>query len=213
MRERQPFHEKFELPSSGIVGALLVLGKNFGAGASSNGTVQDDSLDQKRRISILGVGLLHGIGVSNKIILFSNPSAKHNLPSQARLMRDYLKKIFPHIQNRDIILEEIHSGSEEENIEEVKKILKKYQIKDLGLITLGLHIPDAKRKLFNKKGLIVEPIPSQEILAEKFPEFVTDYKRSPRFLAEIGKEAIQRFIQTHKMLESIFVSRISMAQA
>ena len=212
MKERQPAPDKHELPSSGIVGALLVLGKNFRSGTSSNGTVQDDSLDQKRRITVLGVGLLHGIGVSNKIIIFSNPSLKQGFPSQARLMRDYLKKIFPHIKDQDIILEEALSDSAD-NIEEVKKILRKYPIKDLGLVTLGLHIPDEKQKLFRKAGLHVEPIQSREILAEKFPEFVTDYKKSPRFLAEIGKEVVTRFIQTHKMLESIFVSRISMARA
>jgi len=207
MKEIEISKDMIEVPSNGLVGALLILGKNFGAG-SNNSYNKNPKLDQKRRISVLGAGLLHGIGVSNKIILSSGSSSDTNTPSQARLMKNHLKKIFPHIHENTIILEELNN-QDKDSTNDIKKFLRKHPIRDLGLISIGFHMPQSKRDLFRKAGLYVEPIHSNEILANKFPDFVSDYKKSPRFLAEIGKEVLAKFIQTHKMLESIFVSKIS----
>lgn len=187
----------------GLVDALIII---------NSSSTHDDYLPQDIRVRILGAGLLDDLGVlgrDGKIIFSSNPPPKPDKLSRARLMQEHLQNIFKDISKKSVVLEDTKENAKDE-AEEIKKIIKKYKIKNLGLIsTSAIHNEDVQ-KAFKKAGLALEPIPPETILAKKFPDFIGNVKKSPRFLKELGKEVIEKFIRSHRMLQSIYVSRVAL---
>lgn len=187
----------------GLVDALIII---------NSSSTHDDNLPQDIRVRILGVGLLDDLGVlskNGKIIFSSNPPPKPDKPSRAVLMQDHLQNIFKDISKKSVVLEDASENAVEE-AQEIKKIIKKYKIKNLGLISTSAIQNEKFQKAFKKAGLSLEPIPPDVILSKKFPEFIGNIKKSPRFLKELGKEVIEKFMRSHRMLQSIYVSKVAL---
>ncbi len=191
-----------EQEGGGLVDALIVVSPGSG------------DLPQEDRLSILGAGLLKDLGIASgggKIILSSNPSSKEGIPSRAKLMRDHLIDTFG-IPEGSIIVDDASNNSGNE-AEELKKIMRRHRLKSLGLVSTASFDRDKIHRAFRRAGLKIEQIPPDVVLANRFPDFVGNLKKSPKFIMEVTKEALEKFLRTHRMLESIFVSRISESSA
>jgi len=203
MNTKLPTNDPTVDDSSGLVDALIII---------NSSSTHDDNLPQDIRVRILGVGLLDDLGIlskNGKIIFSSNPPPKPDKESRAKLMKDHLEDIFQDISKKTIILEDVSENATDE-AEEIKRIIKKYKIKNPALISTSKLHNDNFIKAFKKAGLTLEPIPPETILSEKFPEFIGNIKKSPRFLKELGKEVVEKFVRSHRMLQSIYVSRVAL---
>ena len=199
MKETLSPPEAHEQGGEGLVDALIVV------------SLGDGDLPQEDRLSILGAGLLKDLGITNgagKIILSSNPSHKEGVPSRAQLMRDHLIDTFG-IPKKSIIVDDSSNNSENE-AEELKKIMRRHRLKSLGLVSTASLDREKIQDAFKRVGLRIEQIPPDVVLANRFPEFVGNLKKSPKFIMEVTKEALEKFLRTHRMLESIHIGRVSL---
>lgn len=186
-----------------IYDAVVVLGKNLGVGWSKDKIrKQREHLAPHGRVNTDAGGIFYKEGKTKKII-FSTGTTVPELPSEAKLMKDHLQRIWPQIPNNDVILEEV-SKQTKGNASEVAKLLEKEGINpaNVGLITMGFHMNRAQ-KLFREQGLNLDPLPSEDILGEKFTSFIDKYKRKPIYFGEQFAEFGYRIIQSIPGLKDI----------
>jgi uncharacterized SAM-binding protein YcdF (DUF218 family) len=113
-------------------------------------------------------------------------------------MKDFLKEKFPQIPDNAIILEE-NSIDTAGNAEEVAKLIAKHGFSNVGLLTVGFHLPNA-RKLFGRFGVKVgenESFSAEQIIKDRArkPEFfVKTYSNSPLVKREKKKELIRSIL-------------------
>ena len=113
-------------------------------------------------------------------------------------MKDFLKEKFPEIPDSAVILEE-KSIDTAGNAEEVSKLIKRYGFSNIGLLTVGFHLPNARR-LFDRYGIKVDKddnfIAEQVVKARtRKPElFVESYHRSPLVKQERRRELVRTIL-------------------
>lgn len=193
--------------------AVVVLGKNLGLGFGKDKIrKQKGYLAPHGRINTDAAGLLYKDGRTKKII-FSTGVTVSDLPSEASLMKTHLQKMYPDIPDEDIILEEI-SKQTKGNAQEVAKVIKELDInpENVGLVTMGFHM-DRAQKFFRNQGLNLDSLPSQEIVGEKFPKFIKNYKRKTIYVGEQIMEFGFKIIQSMPILKDIAQSYVEKSRS
>jgi uncharacterized SAM-binding protein YcdF (DUF218 family) len=190
--------------------AVVVLGKNLGFRSN-----KDHIREQREHLAFFGRsntdagGILLRDGRTKKIILSTGVTVA-GLPSEAQLMKKHLQRIWPHVRDEDIILEEI-SKQTKGNAIEVKKVLEENNIdpNNVGLVTMGFHMPRAQR-FFRQVGLNLDALPTEEILGREFPNILssTDYKRKFQYIGEQVLELGYRVIQSIPIIRDIAEARV-----
>jgi uncharacterized SAM-binding protein YcdF (DUF218 family) len=191
-----------------VYDAVVVLGKNLGFGWNANKIrSQRDHLAPHGRMNTLAGGILLEEGRAKKVILSSGITVP-NLPSEAQLMKNKLHQIWPAVPDENIILEEV-SKQTRGNAREVKRVLEEQGIdpQNVGLVTMGFHMDRAQR-FFQEEGLHLDPLPSEEIVARKFPRLVSAYKRKAIYIGERIMEAGYRIIQSIPVLKDIAEAKV-----
>jgi len=175
--------------------AVVALGKNWEFAMGGKRVF----LSLESRITALAAAELY-LEKRIKCIIFSGGETAGNdpqgnpYPSEAEEMKKYLRIFFSEeeIPDRAIILE-VNSFDTAGNAEEVKKVIRKRNLKAICLLTVALHMPRAK-KLFGNYGIkITETFSSEEILKgrnEFYDKLVGDYDWSTRYIAELIKETV-----------------------
>ena len=177
--------------------ALIVLGKNIGVGWSPEKIRRTKGfLSGHSRLNVLAAGDLYNQGLTQRIIFSTGQTS--GSPSEAQAMKDFLKEKFPQIPDSAVILEE-NSIDTAGNAEEVAKLVAEYEFSSVGLLTVGFHLPNARR-LFQRFGVKVEK--SESFSAEQIvkgrarqPEFfVKAYSSSSLVKREKRKELIRSLL-------------------
>lgn len=193
--------------------AIVVLGKNLGFGWSKDKIrKQREHLAPHGRVNTDAGGILFIEGRTERII-FSSGITVSELPSEAQLMKNHIQRIFPEkIPDEAIILEEV-SKQTRGNAIEIAKVLEREKIdpNNVGLVTMGFHMPRAQR-FFREQGLNLDPIPSEEVLLEHFPNFVKAYKRKGIYLGEQASEALFKVIQSIPVIKDIAEAYVESAR-
>lgn len=181
-----------ELSSEGL-DVLIVHGKNFGVDYTADRLRKDNfNLSTDSRISTTAAGMLYRPGL--KLILSTGVTVK-GIPSEAEAMKRYLQRKF-NVSDEDIILEE-KSIDTAGNAEEVAKILRQKNFRNVGLLTVGYHKDNAV-KLFNNFGVqIKKAFASEDILKERSTHhkyFVARWDVSNRVKKERGRENKRKWL-------------------
>jgi len=184
---------------------VVVLGKNIGIGSNA-----EDIAKSKYKLSeqsILIVKALAELGKAslkspdNKIenIVFSaGPTAGPNNPSEAEAMHAYLDNIAPEVSKNIKIFEEKTSYDTYTGAKDVREILDKNKLSNIGLLGISYHIRNAKT-IFKRNGVK----PSKAFKAEDILKSIDPYFRdkiNPRlqhsatFMLERLKEAVSTIL-------------------
>jgi uncharacterized SAM-binding protein YcdF (DUF218 family) len=175
--------------------AVVALGKNW-----------DFSIEGKRiylslesKLTALAAAELYVRKKVKKIIYSGGETAGLGIngkpfPSEAEEMKKFIRIFFKkdEIPDKEIILEE-KSIDTAGNAEEVGKIIKAKKFENIGLLTVGFHLPRAKEIFKNHKVSITEYFSSEEVLKNKnlyYDNLINDYYWSTKYLTEIVKEAV-----------------------
>lgn len=188
--------------------AVVVLGKNLGVGWNKEKIRrQREHLAPHGRVNTLAGGLLYKKGRARKIILSTGVTVA-GLPSEAQLMKGHLRRIWPNIPDEDIILEEV-SKQTKGNAVEVAKVLQREGINpaNVGLVTMGFHMQRAQDR-FREVGLNLDPLSSDEIVQQRFPNFITNYRRKAIYVGEQVAEFGYRIIQSIPFLRRIAEAKV-----
>ena len=191
-----------------VYDAIVVLGKNLGIGWNAEKIIaQREHLAPHGRVNADAGALLYNEGRTKKII-FSSGITVPGLPSEAQLMKDHVQRIWPSIPDEDIILEEV-SKQTKGNAVEVAKVIQREEInpEKVGLVTMGFHMKRAQSR-FREEGLDLDPLPSQKIVGEKFPNFIANYMRKGIYLGETIAEFGFRIIQSTPILREIAQAKV-----
>lgn len=155
--------------------ALVVLGKNIVAGWNRDRIRKTKYyLSDRGEFSVIAGGALFRTGDFGKIVFSGGKTAGHDFPSEAQAMSDFLLLNFSDIPKNKIIIEGI-SMDTLANAQEVKKIAEKENLKTLLVMTTPEHIKRSKM-LFEKEGLTVDMISSEEVLKKYAPDLYEKYK-------------------------------------
>ena len=186
-----------ETPQSKL-DAIVVLGKNIGVGWGPK-EIRDskNSLSDHSIVSVCAAGILYKAGLTDKIIFATGKTAGTDVPSEAEAMKRKLKALFPLIPNSAIILEE-RSKDTASNAKEVKKIIDRNGLREIGLVTVGFHLERATI-LFGREGIKVSTLVASEVALEAAsPQAAEKYLNSNSALIakEERKEKIARLLQS-----------------
>lgn len=150
--------------------ALVVLGKNWNQQrineANQTHLYRDEPeflLSRDSILSTIAAAELYIQGKTKRII-FSTGQTLEGLPSEAKAMRDHLRKFYveEEIPDDAITLEDI-SIDTAGNAEHTARLLEGIDPKDVGLLTVGYHGKRSKR-LFRNFGI---NIPDENVLASE----------------------------------------------
>ena len=184
-----------------------MLGHNLGAGWKGERIRQNpDHLSGHSKLNTLAAGIMYEAGLTNKIIFSSGHTAGIQIPSEAKAMKDFLKKRFPEIPESAVILED-KSIDTAGNAEESKQIAyrHRYWFTNIGLMSTRDHVNNAF-VLFRRYGMEIQKeniFASEEIIAKyiekistpekpKDPEsFLEGYRKSPQVKGDAKKELIR----------------------
>lgn len=173
---------------------IVTLGKNIGVRHTpAEIRTKHDHLSPESKINAFAAGLSWQEGTT--IIFSTGQTAGASIPSEAQLMKGYLKRVFPNIPDSDIILEE-KSIDTAGNAEEVSKILKAKGVEDVTLLSTGFHVGNAKI-LFERYGVKVRNvIVSEKVMKEhsRHPDRVRTYFNSDIIKKERKKELVRRIL-------------------
>jgi len=173
---------------------IVALGKNIGVRYTPAGIrTKPDHLSPESKINTYATGLSWKEG--DAIIFSTGQTAGGGIPSEARLMKGYLKRVFPKIPDSDIVLEE-KSIDTAGNAEEVGKILKTKGVENVTLLSTGFHVGNATI-LFERYGLKVrDVIISEKVMEEhsRHPKRVRTYFNSDVIKKERKKEFLRRVL-------------------
>jgi len=199
MTEANEVLQQREILTPTKLDALIVLGKNIGEGWSPEKIRRTRNLlSGHSKLNVLAAGDLYNQGLTQRIIFSTGQTAGADYPSEALAMKAFLKEKFPQIPDSAIILEE-NSIDTAGNAEEVAKIIEKHGFSNVGLLTVGFHLPNA-RTLFERFGVKIDDTDSfkaEEIVKDraKKPElFVESYSNSPLVKREKRKERVRTIL-------------------
>lgn len=178
-----------------IYDAVIVLGKNWKQYPPTGANPKNFTLELsvESQLSALAAGEMFREGLVKKIILSTGKTAGRNFPSEAAAMKKFMKKYFPRVPAKTIILEE-RSFDTATNVIEVKKIVKKHGFNNLALLTTKAHMPRAD-KLFRHFGLKVHDIYSEDEVKKisiRHRKLVKKYENSRKIKVEKIKELLLR---------------------
>lgn len=159
-------------------GAIVALGKNWRLPVTGGPRI-DLSIESK--MTALAAAEMYRAGLANKIIFSTGKTAGkdaqgNEYPTEAEAMYKFMRIFFSpeEIQDSAVILETT-SFDTAGNAEEVKKIMQEKRIDNIALLTVGYHLPRAKR-LFKNYGINVKKaFRSEKVLAEKRPRYANFY--------------------------------------
>lgn len=155
--------------------AMVVLGKNIGVGWTRNKIRKTTHfLSDRAEFSVMAGGVLFQTGNFGKIIFSAGKTAGRDYPSEAEAMSNFLLLKFPDIPEDKVILEDV-SRDTLENAKEVKKVLEKYSLKKIMVLTTPEHVKRS-RMLFRKAGIDAEVTGSDGVLKTLAPEIYREYK-------------------------------------
>lgn len=182
--------------------AIIVLGKNIGEEWDAKKIRERKyQLSPHSRLSVLAAGLLYKAGYTDRLIFSTGYTAGKGLTesgqptlSEAQAMKNRLLRIFPDIPEDAIELEQ-ESLDTLGNAQKVKEILKKHNYTNVGLLTVGFHIPRAKM-LFGKEGIEAKTFASENVLKDRRSRFLENYLESELVQKEIKKEKTAKLIQS-----------------
>lgn len=165
------------------------------------------SVDSK--MSVLVAGEMFGKGIVKIIIFSGGRTAGPDNPSEAEVMRDYLKTKFPEIPDGAVIVES-ESVDTFDQAEKTLQILEKYNLARVALLTVGYQLPRAE-KIFKKVGINIEQgfTPEDQLKGRTshYQGFIRKWQSSGRHFKKEVEEVMLRsllFIDTQgKVLRTI----------
>ncbi len=150
--------------------AVIVLGKNWRELPPNDAGFewQTNYLSRESRLSALAAGELWRQGKVEKIIITGgktggnkrlNATTSESL-SEAGMMAQFLLKTYTDLSPEQVVVEDAAIDTSE-NAELVKALLKKHDLKQVGLLTVGFHLPRALQ-LFKTHGIEARGLVSEE---------------------------------------------------
>lgn len=168
--------------------ALVVLGKNIGVGWTRKRIKKTKNfLSTRSELNITVAALLYKKGNFKKLILSGGRTSGKDVPSEAEAMKKFLSNEFPEIPTNSIILEE-NSLDTKQNASETEKNIKKYELKNVAVLTTSAHVPRT-RMHFKRQGLNLEILASDKILQKLSPETYEKYKKDINLLELLFEKA------------------------
>jgi len=173
---------------------IVVLGKNHNIFWGKDKIARDRfNLSPYSKMNVLAAGALYVRGFTSNIIFSGGVTSGEDIASEAEAMKKYLRTRFNEkmIPDKKIILE-ARSINTKENAKYTGLIVKEYQFKKIGLLTLGFHSKRAG-KFFKDEGMKVSLLRAEEIIREyvhEYKPFVTRHMRSQTVKMEGIKEKV-----------------------
>lgn len=169
---------------------LIVMGRNFLPGHKRHEIESTSThLSPESRMNVWAAVLLYRAGLVGNILFSTGYTAGKDLPSEAQAMKNLfirLSGISQDIALRVILPPQEETKSTDPESKEDARIVKEYGFRNVGVLTTGGdrdidqptgHI-DRALWWFNKRGLDVTPLITEDILKDKFPRFVGKYLSS-----------------------------------
>ncbi len=160
--------------------ALVVLGRNwreYPGGKSPEEFKLHLSVESK--MSAVAAGEMFRQGLVETVIFSGGKTAGQKFPSEAAAMAEYLKKKYPEIPERAIVLEE-ESIDTPENAEQVARMVQNnLELKTIALLTGNIHLPRAQA-LFKEFGVETHPFPAEDELkgiSKEYEQFIEAYSK------------------------------------
>lgn len=173
-KEQKASRERLETPQ---FDALVVLSSMWEKHPSKDRL----QLGREARKRILAAGSMYKAGlVSGEIIISGGKTAGKDQPSEASVLKQQLRILFPMIPEDKIILEE-NAISTRDNGKKVAEIIESRNLHNIGLLTSEAHLRRSKR-VFKHFGIEVKQALSAERVfnarTSRHGEFVERYKDS-----------------------------------
>lgn len=171
--------------------AIIILG----AGTRPNYQGEMTSLTFDSKLRVLAGGLIAREGKTKQIILTGGKTAGPENPSEAEVMKKYLLKKYPQLNDSTIITEE-SSFDTIENSRHVAELLKGNTNKLILLITNDYHLLRASKN-FENQGINVAEIPAENMVSlrsESHEKLIQRYLGSCEIKKKRSIEAILRGI-------------------
>lgn len=157
-------------------------------------------LSLESALNVIAAEKLFNKGVAEKIIFTTGKTTGRIIPSEAEAMKNLLQEIWPEIPDRSIVLEE-KSKDTSGNAEEVSKIIRSNNFKNIGIVDVGFHLKNA-RTLFERYGVRIadknsfvaeEVVAADAIYTDLFPN---NYKTLPLSEKKREKNFLEAFFFT-----------------
>lgn len=175
--------------------AVIALGKNWRLPIEGKRIY----LSIESKMTALAAAELYISGQVGKIIFSTGETAGRDsggnyYSTEAEEMKRFMRIFFTEDEIPENVIElETNSFDTAGNAEEVGKILQKEKLRKLALVTVGTHLPRAKKLFADYKVPIAKSFSSEGVLRQRNPhyeKFLHEYFWSTRHLKEVGKEAI-----------------------
>jgi len=137
----------------------------LGAGTRPNHRGEMTGLTFDSKLRVLAGGLIAREGKAKQIILTGGKTAGPENPSEAEVMKTYLLKKYPQLDESTIITEDA-SFNTIENSRHVAKLLGESGDKLILLVTNDYHLLRASKN-FENQGVIVAEIPAENIVSSR----------------------------------------------
>ncbi len=179
-------------------GAVIALGKNWRLPIDGGPRIY---LSLESKMTSLAAGQMYSDGRVGKILFVTGKTAGKDkdgnfYPTEGEEMYKFMRIFFPDIPAEDVIIEG-ESFDTAGNAEEVGKILKREQINDPALLTVGFHMPRSRKTFANYNVPIKAAFSSESVLKGRnphFDKFLHDYRFGTTHLGLAVKEAAAAFL-------------------